>query len=127
MYMLSDYPVAAILPAVDMARAKDFYQNKLGLKLQPMPMEDPMIFEAGAGTSLVIYHKSEGTKAEHTVAGFNVKELEQLIETLSAKGVVFEDYDMPGLKTVDHIMDYGGIKSAWFKDSEGNILALNQM
>jgi predicted enzyme related to lactoylglutathione lyase len=125
--MLADSPVAAVLPAMDMARAKDFYQNKLGLKLIPLPMEDPLIFEAGDKTTLVIYHRPDGTKAEHTVAGFNVKDVVATIKELSAKGVVFEDYDMPGLKTVDHIMDYGGSKSAWFKDTEGNILAVNQM
>ncbi|HTH72229.1 MAG TPA: VOC family protein [Candidatus Pristimantibacillus sp.] len=125
--MLSDSPAAAILPAMDMARAKDFYQNKLGLKLTPMPMEDPMIFEAGKGTTIVVYHRAEGTKAEHTAAGFLVDDVAATIKDLEAKGVVFEDYDMPGLKTVDHIMDYGQGKSAWFKDTEGNILAINQM
>jgi predicted enzyme related to lactoylglutathione lyase len=125
--MLSDAPVAAVLPAMDMARAKDFYQNKLGLKLLAMPMDDPMIFHAGDKTALVVYHRPDGTKAEHTVAGFNVKDLVATIKELSAKGVIFEDYDMPGLKTVDHIMDYGGAKSAWFKDTEGNIIAVNEM
>ncbi len=125
--MLTDSPVSAVLPAMDMARAKDFYQNKLGLKLMPMPMDDPMIFEAGDKTALVVYHRAEGTKAEHTVAGFNVSDVAATIKELGAKGVVFEDYDMPGLKTVDHIMDYGSAKSAWFKDTEGNIIAVNQM
>lgn len=125
--MLNNAPVAAVLPAMDMARAKDFYQNKLGLKLLPMPMEDPMIFEAGDKTTLVVYHRPDGTKAEHTVAGFNVKDIVATIKELTAKGVTFEDYDMPGLKTIDHIMNYGGAKSAWFKDTEGNIIAVNQM
>lgn len=125
--MLDSAPVSAVLPATDLARAKDFYQNKLGLKPMPMSVDDPAIFMAGEGTSLVLYHRSEPTKAEHTVAGFRVADVAQTIKDLEAKGVVFEDYDMPGLKTVDHIMDYGTAKSAWFKDSEGNIIAINQM
>ena len=125
--MLSDAPVSAVLPATDLNRAKDFYQHKLGLKPLPLPMDDPIMFSAGEGTTLVVYHRAEGTKAEHTVAGFKVKDVAQTIAELEAKGVVFEDYDQPGLKTVNHIADYGTAKSAWFKDSEGNILAINQM
>lgn len=125
--MLSDSPVSAILPATDLARAKDFYQNKLGLKVKDMPMDDPIMFEAGQGSVLVVYKRPEPTKAEHTVAGFLVDDVEKTVKDLEAKGVKFEDYDMPDLKTVNHIMDYGQGKSAWFKDSEGNILAISQM
>ena len=125
--MLQDAPISAILPAVDLERAKDFYQHKLGLKLLDLPMKDPLVFVAGDGTNLVVYYRPDGTKAEHTVAGFAVKDVEQAVAELKLKGVVFEDYDMPGLKTVNHIMSYGNVKSAWFKDTEGNILALNQM
>lgn len=124
--MLNTMPVSAVLPAMDLTRAKDFYETKLGLTATPMG-EQTVIFMAGEGTKLVVYLKPEGTKAEHTVAGFNVTDLAQLVKDLEAKGVKFEDYDMPGLKTVDHIADFGPIKSAWFKDTEGNILALNQM
>jgi predicted enzyme related to lactoylglutathione lyase len=125
--MLSNAPVSAILPVTDLVGAKDFYEKKLGLKCLPMPMDDPMIFEAGKGTTLVVYYRPQPTKAEHTVAGFLVDDVAQTIKDLEAKGVVFEDYDMPGLKTVNHIMDYGAGKSAWFKDPDGNTIAINQM
>jgi len=125
--MLNDAPVSAILPATDLDRAKSFYKDKLGLKQADWDMKDPVVFEAGKGTRLVIYHRAEGTKAEHTVAGFIVDDVEALVKELKAKGVAFENYDQPGLKTVDHIASFGPVKSAWFKDSEGNILALNQM
>ncbi len=125
--MLKDAPVIAILPATDLERAKDFYQNKLGLTPKQLPVNDPLIFQAGNNTSLLLYYRAEGTKAEHTVAGFNVKDIGQTIKDLESKGVTFEDYDQPGLKTVNHIMDYGLAKSAWFKDTEGNILAINQI
>lgn len=125
--MLSDAPVSAILPSENLVVSKDFYQNKLGLKLVPAPMEDPLMFEAGDKTILVVYYRPDGTKAEHTVAGFMVSDIEQKIEQLEDQGVEFEDYDLEDLKTINHIMSYGDVKSAWFKDPDGNILALNQM
>jgi len=125
--MLNDAPVSAILPATNLKRAKDFYQNKLGLKLVDVPTDDPLIFEAGDGTSLVVYYRPEGTKAEHIAAGFTVKDLEKLVSELEAKGIKFEDYNQEDVKTVNHIMDYGFGRSAWFKDTEGNILTLNEM
>ena len=65
--------------------------------------------------------------ATHTVAGFNVENIEKEVADLKSRGVVFEEYDMPGMKTVDGVASFEGAKSAWFKDSEGNILSLNQM
>ncbi len=122
--MLGDAPVSAVLPATDIARVKDFYVNKLGLKLMPGPMDDEgLMLLAGEGSVLVVYKRPEPTKAEHTVAGFKVENVEQLVKDLEAKGVQFEDYDMPNLKTVDHIATFGPIKSAWFKDTEGNIVS----
>lgn len=125
--MLSDAPVSVVLPAMDMARARDFYQNKLGLNPRGAPTDDPMVFEAGEDTVITMYHKPEGTKAEHTAASFLVEDIMVTMKELEAKGVIFEDYDLPGLKTVNHIAAYDDTKSAWFKDSEGNILALVQM
>lgn len=125
--MLNDSPVSAVLPSKDLEMSKDFYQNKLGLKLTDMPMEDPLMFGAGQGTVLVVYKRAEGNQAEHTQAGFNVKDIDGLMKELASKGVKFEDYDMPGFDKATHTMSYGAVKSAWFKDPDGNILALNQM
>lgn len=125
--LLSNAPVAVVLPAKDVAGAKAFYVDKLGLKATDLP-GDMALLSAGGGTMILIYAKPDGTKAEHTVAGFKVDDLDAVMKELEAKGVKFEDYDMPGLKTVNHVMDSGnGTKSAWFKDTEGNILAINQM
>lgn len=88
---------------------------------------DPLMFEAGKKTVLVIYFREQGTKAEHTVAGFNVDNLENKMSGLRNNGIEFEDYDMPGFDHDSKIMDYKFVKSAWFKDPDGNILALNQM
>lgn len=99
----------------------------------PSPMEDPLMFNAGASTSIVVMYRPESTKAEHTVASFMVTGLEQIMTELEAKGVKFENLGLPdfneqaGLKTDNHVMDYGVVKSTWFRDPKGNILALNEM
>ncbi len=124
--MLKDKMVAAILPARDIERAKDFYHNKLGLDIES-EMDAGVKLVAGQGTSLFIYPKEDMESAAQTVAGFNVENIEEEVGELKSRGVDFEEYDMPGLKTVDGVADLDGVKSAWFRDSEGNIIAINQM
>jgi predicted enzyme related to lactoylglutathione lyase len=123
--MLTNSPVAAVLPAVDLTRAKKFYRNKLGLT-QVMSDKDGVLLKAGKGTMIFIYTRKK-TKAEHTVAAFMVKNIEKAMEELKKKGIKFENYNLPGLKTVDGIAESKGHKSAWFKDTEGNIIAIDQM
>ena len=124
--MLTDKAVAAILPAADLERAANFYEDKLGLKEEDRS-GGGVLLGAGMGTKIFIYEKPGGTKADHTVAGFNVDNVEREVEELRAKGITFEEYDMPGLKTINGIATMDSVKSAWFKDTEGNIIALNQM
>lgn len=127
--MLGDNPVWAVLPATDLERAKKFYTETLGLKL----MEDSkapqghIMVTAGQNTGILIYERPVPTKAEHTVAGFVVKNIEEVMGELRGKGVTFEEYDFPGLKTVNGVATLGGYKSCWFKDTEGNIIAINEM
>ena len=122
--MLSNSSVSVSLPMVDLNRAKEFYKEKLGLKLIE-ELEGVLVFEAGNGTKLVLYQR-EPSKADHTVAGFEVEDIEAEVKELKEKGVVFEEYDNPPIKTVDGIATKGELKAAWFKDSEGNILGLTQ-
>ncbi len=124
--MLSNSMVAPALPAVDLKRARKFYEGTLGLKVV---MEDPspgIMLQCGQGTMMYVYQRAK-TKAAHTVASFKVDDIEAEMKELRAKGVKFEEYDMPGLKTVKGVATVGGMKGAWFKDTEGNILALTQM
>ena len=126
--MLVNAPIHAVLPAVDLDRARKFYEGKLGLKVvrvDPDPAPG-VLFEAGKGTQFGIY-KRAATKADHTVAGFTVKDVEAEVKELKAKGVVFEEYDTPGFKTVNGIVSMGPVKAAWFKDTEGNILCVNNL
>jgi len=127
--MLADAPVAAILVAADIERAKKFYVEKLGLRPVEMPgvPEDAALFGCGEGTMLYLYEREGGAKADHTVASWRVDDVEKAVAELRERGVVFEQYEMPGLKTDERgIAVSGSIKSAWFKDTEGNILAISE-
>ena len=120
--IISNAAAATSIPAVDLDRAKRFYGETLGLETSPMPLpEGSAMFMAGEGTRIFLYER-EGTKAEHTAIMFSVADFDGAIDELRSLGVVLEDYDQPGLKTVNGIADMGGSKTAWFKDSEGNIL-----
>jgi catechol 2,3-dioxygenase-like lactoylglutathione lyase family enzyme len=121
--MLAKRRVYATIPVTDMKRAKRWYEEKLGLK----PATDN---EAGAqynlagGTGFMLYPTQYAGKAPNTLMGFESSDLEKDVAALKKKGVKFEEYDMPGLKTVNSIATMGEYKGAWFKDSEGNILAI---
>ncbi|MBE0481423.1 MAG: VOC family protein [Dehalococcoidia bacterium] len=118
--------IYAIVPAADLSRARKFYEN-LGLKAIA---EDPwpgVTFEGGDGSLLYLYQTPNAGKAPHTLAGFSVDDVEATVDGLRAKGVRFEEYQTPDLKTVNGIATVGPVKSAWFKDTEGNILAIDNM
>jgi hypothetical protein len=84
------------------------------------------MYESAGGTKLYIYQRG-ATKADHTVAGFAVADVEAEVKELKARGVVFEEVEAPGFKTVDGIATMNGMKAAWFKDTEGNILAISDI
>jgi len=120
--MLKNYPVYATLPVTDFARARAFYKDKLGLT---PTKPDGDIFECGKGTAFVISTMSV-EPAGHTQMSFLVDDVAAVVKQLKAKGVVFEEYDMPTLKTVNSIAERPDFKGAWFKDSEGNMIAVGQ-
>ena len=114
-----------VLPAEDMERAKAFYTEKVGLSI---------LFEAPEGTAfacedgaMIFIYPHERTLATHTTASFLVEDVVAEVTRLREQGVVFEDYDDPGLKTEDGINQQESAKAAWFTDSEGNILGIVQM
>jgi catechol 2,3-dioxygenase-like lactoylglutathione lyase family enzyme len=123
--MLTNAIVVPTLPVVDMARARKFYEEKLGLKLREV-RDSGVLYEAGEGTMLLLYERAP-TKADNTAASFSVDDIETEVKEMRSKGIAFEEYDMPGLKTEGGIATIGGEKGAWFKDSEGNILSVVQL
>ena len=126
MNVLTKAAVTTILPVKDMARARDFYQNRLGLEPKGFAADGNYLFGCGGDAHIALITKPEGTKAEHTALSFEVQGIERVIEELKTRGVVFEDYDFPTLKTVDHVCVLGSDKAAWFKDSEGNYLCVHE-
>jgi catechol 2,3-dioxygenase-like lactoylglutathione lyase family enzyme len=123
--LLNEAPVSVMIRIKDHAATQDFYVNKLGLKHIDLGPNVPAIYEAGAGTKILAY-SGEPTQPEHTVGSFMVADVESAVKELQAKGVVFEEYDLPDLKTVNGVATWDDIKSAWFKDPDGYIWALNQ-
>lgn len=121
--MLTDAPIMATIPVVDADRAKKFYIETLGLSVIS-ESEGGMMLSAGDGTHLLLYPRG-ATTADHTVAAFIVDDVPTTVGRLKEKGVTFEEYDFPGLKTVDGIADMGGMQAAWFIDTEGNILSVS--
>jgi predicted enzyme related to lactoylglutathione lyase len=126
--MLANSPVMPTIPVVDLNRAKRFYETALGLKPAPTHNDNTSniaTFECGNGTRIELYQRTP-SKADHTVATFEVSGIEEEVNMLRGKGVNFEEYDMPGIKTQNGIATQGSDKAAWFKDTEGNILCIHQ-
>ena len=123
--MFSSFKSYGILVAQELVRAKSFYQDKLGLKIAK---EMPGIFmvEAGGGSQFVVYEKAGSSAPTTTVLGFDVENLETLLGELKAKGVEQDMNDLPEGTNEQGIMDYGVVHTAWIKDSEGNVIALNE-
>jgi catechol 2,3-dioxygenase-like lactoylglutathione lyase family enzyme len=132
MASLGEYPVAAVLRAEDLGRARNYYTQVLGLKAQDSSgSSGEAMFSAGDGTMVMIYERPGMPAPENTTLGFGVPadEFGAVVADLRAKGVTFEDYDLAdiGLKTVDGIADFEGVKAAWFRDSEDNIINIATM
>ncbi len=125
--MLGDKMVNATLPVADLDRAVEFYKDKLGLKADEKGKGGVMVW-AGMGTGIYLYERGP-TKADHTVVGFNVDDVEAEVDELRDNGVDFLDYDMPdmGIKTENGVATIGDWKAAWFKDPDNNIISINQM
>jgi predicted enzyme related to lactoylglutathione lyase len=125
--MLSNRKVSAVLCSTDLVRSQEFYEQKVGLKLSPETIKNHVVFECRDGTTLLVYGRPAPSKADHTQVRFWSSDLEADVRELVARGVTFEDYDFETLKTVNHVATTAGIgKSAWFKDPDGNTLALFQ-
>lgn len=124
--MLKDAPIVPYIPASDITRARRFDEQKVGL----VPREEVaggVVYECANGSWIFLYKSAGAGTSTASQAFWQVKDVDAEVRDLKSRGVVFEDYDMPGIKTVDGVVNMGDTKGAWFKDSEGNIFALIQM
>jgi predicted enzyme related to lactoylglutathione lyase len=124
--MLTDSMITTMLPVSDTERAGRFYADSLGLKQTGKGEDGTLFFAAGAG-SIGLRPMPPGAQSENTALSFEVSDLPGEIAALESKGVQFQDFEMEGFKTVDHIADLGKERAAWFSDSEGNVLCLHQV
>ncbi|KQY64708.1 MULTISPECIES: VOC family protein [unclassified Nocardioides] len=123
---LAKSAVAVMLPITDPDRAQKFYGETLGLPYEGMTSEGAPRFTLGGGSELVLLPRPAGTQSESTAMSWEVHGIESEVTGLAERGVVFEDYDLPDLKTVDHICVMGAEKAAWFKDPDGNVLCIHE-
>jgi predicted enzyme related to lactoylglutathione lyase len=122
--MLQDAPMYAYIPARDLARARAFYEGKLGLRAR-VEHNGGVVYEFGKGTAAFLYQTPNAGTSKASQAFWSVADVDAVIVALKAKGVVFEEYpDMPGERSKEGAVIAGGAKAAWFRDSEGNIMAV---
>jgi catechol 2,3-dioxygenase-like lactoylglutathione lyase family enzyme len=123
--MLQQSPLYAYIPAQNVARAREFYERKLGFK-PVRELAGGVMYEFGDRTACFLYPTPNAGTSKASQAFWQVADVEREVAELKARGVQFEEYDMPGLKTKNGIAIGGGAKAAWFKDTEGNVLAVVQ-
>ena len=131
--MLANARIASRLPAQDLERARAFYAEKLGLE----PAEERpggLRYVASSG-EFALFQSAGGASGDHTQMGWEVDDIDATVRELRARGVVFEEYDFPGLQTIDGIARIEGNypskgtgeRAAWFRDSEGNMLGIGEV
>jgi catechol 2,3-dioxygenase-like lactoylglutathione lyase family enzyme len=131
--MLEHGRVATRIPVRDLQRAEAFYADKLGLR--PIERRPGGLLYRCAGGEFALFASAGEASGTHTQMGWEVDDLDAVVAELRSRGVVFEDYDLPGLRTVDGIArvegnypSKGGIgeKAAWFRDCDGNLIGIGQ-
>ena len=127
--MLGKAEIAAIVPVSNVDKAVDYYGGALGLELQirrdDLPENREAEFRGGDGT-LVVYESVAAGQSRGTVAGFRVDDIDSVVAGLRERGVAFEEYDLPDLKTENGIASIGDLRAAWARDPDGNIIAFEQ-
>lgn len=119
--------ISAVLCSEDLARSQSFYEEVVGLTLSAETVPNHLLFDCGDRTTILVYGRPAPNRADHTQVRFWTDDISRDVRELESRGAVFEDYDFPTLKTVDHVATAPGLgRSAWFKDPDGNTLALFQ-
>ena len=124
--MLGDHPIDVVLLATDLETSKAFYAGKLGLEVLN-ESEEAITYKCGGDSQLAVTKSTTGTADEQTQAGWRVDDLASELAELRSRGVEIQEYDMPGLKTVDGVADLGFALMAWIVDPHGNALAIMEL
>jgi predicted enzyme related to lactoylglutathione lyase len=122
--MLKDAPIIPYIPVSDLARARNFYQDVIGLVAKE-EINGGVVYECGGSKAFMYVSGGAGT-SKASQAFWSVKDIKAEVAELKSRGVQFEEYDMPGMKMENSIATAGGAMAAWFKDTEGNIMAIVQ-
>ena len=125
--MLSGSVVTTILQVSEASQAVEFYRDRLGLGYVGRNSEGQEIFALGGGASLALMPDPGATPTGRTEMSFEVSDIAAEIRDLGQRGVIFADYDLPGLKTLEHVCVLGSEKAAWFEDPDGNVLCLHEL
>jgi len=125
--LIANNRISAVLVSTDLERSQRFYETKVGLTLSAETIKNHLLFECGDGTTLLIYGRPNGNTADHTQVRFWSADIDGDVRALAANGIEFDEYDTERFRTVDHIVTSPGIgRSAWFKDPDGNTIAVFQ-
>jgi catechol 2,3-dioxygenase-like lactoylglutathione lyase family enzyme len=124
--MFTGNRISAVVVSTDLERSRGFYEQQVGLTLSPGTIPNHLLFEAGDGTTLLVYGRASGNAADHTQVRFWSTDIDGDVAALAENGVVFEEYDTETFKTVDHVVTSPIGRSAWFKDPDGNTIAVFQ-
>ena len=126
MTTLGDFPISARAAAIDLDRARRWYEDKLGL-LPEREDAGGVWYRFAGETWIYLYATLSAGTAQNTIAGWQVMDIESVMAGLRERGVVFEDYDFGEVRTIDGLADFGEARAAWFKDSEGNTYELSEV
>lgn len=124
--MLGDHPIDVVLLATDLETSREFYAGKLGLEILT-ESDDEITYKCGGDSRLAVTKSTTGTADEQTQAGWRVSDLDAELAELRSRGVEIQEYDMPGLKTVDGVADLGFARMAWIVDPHRNALAILEL
>jgi catechol 2,3-dioxygenase-like lactoylglutathione lyase family enzyme len=124
--MLSDTRAIPTIPASDMTTMRSFYVDTLGLKIQE-ERDDGIFFECADGTAVMLFPSSGQASGTHTQMSFMSADFDADVADLRSRGVRFELFDMPGMTEVDGVYTGEGLRGVWFRDPEGNLLALTEV
>lgn len=122
--MLKDHKAHTTVPVTNLANARDYYARTLGLTEVVTESDGAVMLLAGSGTRITLYQTPNTERGGHTQLGFAVDDIDAEVADLKSRGVVFEEYDFPGLKTENGVAEYEGNRAAWFKDPDNNIIGL---